>query len=397
MDIYGRDKQFERMMERIKHSEEMRASNKKAIIDFLNYLLANGVSKSRALRYGQVLCMAESILRKDFRRATKRDIQRLVGRIERGDYSAWTKHTYRAMIKRFWKWLKGDDRTYPEEVEWIKVQTGREKKLPEELLSEEEIKRMVDAAENPRDKALISVLYESGCRIGEVLALRMRHVEPNEYGSKIIVRGKTGMRKILLISSAPYLATWMNSHPFRDDPDAPLWVTRDGRNLSYSAASAVLKRAAARSGIRKKIYPHLLRHSRATELAKHLTESQMKAYLGWTQSSKMAGVYVHLAGRDVDDALLRMHGIKREEKEEMESGLKPRRCPRCGVVNEATNKFCKSCGVPLDLRTALEVEEKRRAYDEIIGEVLKRHPEIARMIVEKAIEMGLERKLKKMI
>ena len=397
MDIYGRDKQFERMMERIKHSREIRACNKKAIIDFLNYLLANGISKSRALRYGQVLRMAESILRRDFRRATKRDIQRLVGRIESENYSAWTKHTYKAMIKRFWKWLKGVDKVYPEEEEWIKVQTGREKRLPEELLSEEEIKRMVEAADNLRDKALISVLYESGCRIGEILTLKIRHVEPNEYGSKIIVRGKTGMRKILLISSAPYLATWMNSHPFKDDPDAPLWIDmKRRRNLSYSAASAILKRAAAKSGIKKKIHPHLLRHSRATELAKHLTESQMKAYLGWVQSSKMAGVYVHLAGRDVDDALLEMHGIKRGGKKEG-CKLKPRKCPRCGTTNEVTNRFCKSCGSPLDMKTALEVEEKRKAYDEIISEVLAKNPEISRLIVQKAIEMGLERKLKEMV
>jgi len=49
------------------------------------------------------------------------------------------------------------------------------------------------------------------------------------------------------------------------------------------------------------------------------------------------------------------------------------------------------------MKTALEVEEKRKAYDEVISEVLAKNPEISRLIVQKAIEMGLERKLKEMI
>lgn len=63
--------------------------------------------------------------------------------------------------------------------------------------------------------------------------------------------------------------------------------------------------------------PHNFRHSRATYLANFLTEAQMKEYFGWQQDSKMAGVHVHLSGRDVDNALLRVYGIenKNEKKE----------------------------------------------------------------------------------
>jgi len=399
-DIYGREKELERMIEKIKKDKKITNKNRRAIVDFLDYCRANGMSVSRLLRYAHTLRKLSAVLKKDFKEATRRDIQRIIGKIESSNYKAWTKYTFKVMIKRFWKWLKGGDRKYPEEVEWIKARLSKkDEELPEELLTEEEIKAMVDAADNLRDRALISVLYESGCRVGEVLSLKVKHVWSNEYGCKALVKGKTGMRKILLITSAPYLATWINSHPFKDDPDAPLWVEMKGeerKGLSYSGLSTMLKRVAEKAGIKKRIYPHLFRHSRATELAKHLTESQLKAYMGWVQSSKMAGVYVHLAGRDVDDALLEMHGIKRGRKKDG-SKLKPRKCPRCGTTNEATNRFCKSCGSPLDMKTALEVEEKRKAYDEIISEVLAKNPEISRLIVQKAIEMGLERKLKEMV
>lgn len=52
-------------------------------------------------------------------------------------------------------------------VSWIKLGKARLTKLPEELLTPSEIRNMVDAAYNPRDRAIITVLYESNTRIGE--------------------------------------------------------------------------------------------------------------------------------------------------------------------------------------------------------------------------------------
>ena len=62
-------------------------------------------------------------------------------------------------------------------------------------------------AENPRDKALISVLYKNGCRIGEILTLKVRNVEVDANGVVLIVNGETGQRKVRLIHSVPRLMT----------------------------------------------------------------------------------------------------------------------------------------------------------------------------------------------
>ena len=55
--------------------------------------------------------------------------------------------------------------------------------LPEELLTEEEVKRLAEAAENPRDRDFILTLYESGCRVGELISLRLKHVQFDNYGA----------------------------------------------------------------------------------------------------------------------------------------------------------------------------------------------------------------------
>ncbi|RLG70969.1 MAG: hypothetical protein DRO11_05300 [Methanobacteriota archaeon] len=49
------------------------------------------------------------MLGKDFDKATKEDIERLVKRLERSDYSAWTKHDYKVALKRFYRWLNGGE------------------------------------------------------------------------------------------------------------------------------------------------------------------------------------------------------------------------------------------------------------------------------------------------
>jgi len=70
----------------------------------------------------------------------------------------------------FYKWLLGNDEEFPPVIKWLKPRLKNEKhKLPEELLTVEEVQLLANATTNPRDKALILILYESGCRIGELL------------------------------------------------------------------------------------------------------------------------------------------------------------------------------------------------------------------------------------
>jgi len=238
---------------------------------------------------------------------------KLVEHVERLKRAEITKQDYKKLIRKFFKWMDRGDL-----VDRIKISRKDSRKFPEDMLSEEEIEKMINACEHPRDKALISSLYERGARISEIGNLKIKHVKFDQYGAVLIVDGKTGMRRVRIIFSSPYLATWLENHPFRDNPEAFGWVGIGtvGRNvpLQYGAIRMHFKRIAVKAGIKKRIHPHLFRHSRSTHLAKHFTEAQMKQYLGWVQGSSMAAIYVHLSGRDVDDALLKMHGIVTDEK-----------------------------------------------------------------------------------
>ncbi|MEM3736878.1 MAG: tyrosine-type recombinase/integrase [Candidatus Bathyarchaeia archaeon] len=136
-----------------------------------------------------------------------------------------------------------------------------------------------------------------------------------------------------MIAAVPALASWLSIHTLRGDPNAPLWVGLGsvGRYepLSYSGIRALLRRLARRAGLNKRVYSHLLRHTRATGLAAMLTEAQMKELLGWVHGSDMPSVYVRLSGRDVDGALLRAHGIVKGQEDRVKAALVSTVCPRC--------------------------------------------------------------------
>jgi len=371
-DIYNYERILERAFAKIKESS-INKINKSLILHFLEDCIVQGLSKPRIIKYAHTLLQISRLINKPFLEVRKNDIVCVVKEIESRNYSDWTKRDYKIIIKRFFKWLRQTE-DYPEEVGWIKAKVRNNNMFPEELLTEDEVKEMVEVASNPRDRAFILILYESGCRIGEILSLRIRNVQFDEYGAQLIVNGKTGGRRVRILLSQAELASWMNIHPLRNDPNAPLWITlgTNSRNsiLKYRTACEILKETARRAGIRKRVYPHLFRHSRATYLANYLTEAQMKQFFGWAQGSKMAATYVHLSGRDVDKALLKLHGIELEQTEN-EARLKVVSCARCGEKNSPTSKFCMRCGAPLSLKTTLKLDEVRAKADKLISILIK--------------------------
>ena len=151
-------------------------------------------------------------------------------------------------------------------------------------------------------------------------------------------------------------------HPKRADREAPLfagiWSKKRGKPIGYQTFRKMLREVAEKTGLKKPVNPHNFRHSRSTELAKMFTESQLCEYLGWVQGSKEAATYVHLSGRDMDTAVLRMHGIIDEEEEE-KSRFRTIICPRCNTKNSPGCKFCSNCSLGLDLLSVKTFEETK--------------------------------------
>lgn len=258
VDIYNTDQRYAAALARLRISKDVFEEDKVSILSLVDHMLAKGNGKLRAVKYIGHLLVVARIAGKPLGKLDKHDVEKLVGEINTSEYSDNTKHDYKVVIKMYYQWIRGFDEAeheYPEEVRWIKTTLKRCMMLPEALVTEDDIRKIVAVAENPRDRAFILTHYESGCRIGETLSLKIRNVSFDKYGSVLRVDGKTGPRRVRVIAATPALAAWLDIHPLREDENAPLWVgvgtVGRYKSLNYEASRICLKRLVAKARLHR--------------------------------------------------------------------------------------------------------------------------------------------------
>ncbi len=87
-----------------------------------------------------------------------------------------------------------------------------------------------------------------------------------------------------------------------------------------------------------------------------MTEAQLRKRHGWSKTSNMPARYVHLINQDVEDALLKHYGIKKDDAK-IQQEL-PIKCVICEMLNPPKTSNCTKCGKPLSVEAAIEAEEK---------------------------------------
>ena len=317
---------------------------------------------------------------------------------DRDKHSEGTRNLLKQTIMRFYRWMNGGQE-YPEFIKQIKNSVLKIKRSydnldPDDLLTPEDVKKLISMVGNERDRAFLSVLYESGGRIGEILSLRIKDVVFDQHGSRVKIEGKTGKRQIRLVDSSLDLRNWLEGHPLKE-PERFVFVSLHqgyGSGLTRLWAANLLNVLKKRSGISKKTNPHSWRHARLTELANRgFTEFELKKFAGWRMDSKMARVYIHMSDKDLDDRILKMNG-KVPETKVRESPLRNVECVKCGTRNSSVARFCCSCGLALDqesMQRYKETELAREVYrlllksqegEQIIRKVARENPEVREII-----------------
>jgi len=185
-------------------------------------------------------------------------------------------------LRLFFKWFNPDNDFF----EGIKTKQPKNRLPTTELIRQEDVMQMLTACQSQRDRALIITLWDSGARVGEILNLSIRDVQLDKYGAVIVVDGKTGMRRLRLINAVPDLQLWLNQHPNKNNPDAPLFVTSrlygtEPKGLDIRTVQNMVKTIAEHARITKNVHPHAFRHGRLTDLVKMgFRESELRIIAG---------------------------------------------------------------------------------------------------------------------
>lgn len=358
--IYPTENVLKHLLSKIK-SSKLSSNNKKALLEWYNYMLAKGLGKKRILKCLQLMfIITKRSISRDYKAMKIKDMEQVIAEVNQRRLSAWSKHDYKVIIKLFYRWLiNGNGRgDYPAIVAWISTKMAEStKKLPEDLLTEADVRLLIKHAKNVRDKALIGCLYESGVRVGELLSMTIKNITFDDLGAVILVTGKTGARRVRCDVFATQLQTWLDNHPEQDNRDAFVWASVGNRKklMKYSGVRAMLQKCAKRAGVEKRVSPHQFRHSRATHIANHFSDAQMKAYFGWVQSSEMASVYIHTSGKDIDAAFRKLYGKHKEAIKPRESSIK---CPKCQRMSPPNSIRCQTCSHAFTTEALIEDNNK---------------------------------------
>jgi site-specific recombinase XerD/ribosomal protein L40E len=391
---------------RIFANPDILKKNKEYVRDYIDHMKARGANVKTIHKHLYSIEFLLKVLgnRIDLKKADKKDLECVVAQVEAAkredgtEYTSEHKVRTRTIIKAFYKHLLGDDLFYPPQVVWIKT-TGKksERVLPEDLLTEEDVYKMLDTAMNVRDKAIIALLYDSGIRMGELFSIRKKDISLETNPAHITVKGKTGPRKIPILFSVPYVAQYVNLIKLKKPEDLILmgmgvWINKE-KEINYAAIRKILKVTAKKAKLNKRIYPHLFRHSRASYYANKLTEQLLKAYFGWTGDSHMAATYVHLSGRDVDSAIMQANGLK-VESIITEPKLKAKRCYRCGLDNPVESTYCNRCGNGLEISTVMNAQEAEKRIEELMIESFN-NPKIIEEVAHEYLRRQRDKRLGK--
>ncbi len=187
--------------------------------------------------------------------------------------------------------------SFAQRLGYVPFNVGAAMRLPkpkntigERILSEAEVQRMIAREDNPRNRAIVMVLYYAGLRVTELCRLCWRDVQPREKAGQLAVFGKGDKTRYVLIPAEIFLT--IISLP-RGDQAAPVFLSEKAGPIGRVQVFRIVQAAAERAGIVGKVSPHWLRHAHATHaLERGAPIHLVQATLGHS-SVAITGTYLH--------------------------------------------------------------------------------------------------------
>lgn len=232
-----------------KRSEETVKGYKSDLLDFLDFIMAEGVESLAEVTYHHLRSYIGLLSKKGLKKAS---VARKV-----------------SSIRSFFRWLRREG--YIEKNPSALLSSPRYRRPLPRWLTEEETVRLLEAPEDEdpqgiRDRAIVELLYSTGLRIGELLRLKLSDLYLEQR--LVRVRGKGGKERLVPFGEKAFLALkdYLSIREALQPKEDFVFLNRFGRKLSPRWVQKSLKVYALKGGVLKPVTPHLLRHTFATHL-----------------------------------------------------------------------------------------------------------------------------------
>ncbi len=188
----------------------------------------------------------------------------------------------------------------------------KDKKLPV-VLSREEVLKIISAINNIKHKAIISLVYSSGLRVGEVVKLTIEDIDTE---SKLIHIKESKGRKDRYTLLSEHALQILKDYLKKYRPSKWLFEgSQKGNHISTRTVQAIFKQACEKAGIKKPVSVHSLRHSFATHLLESGVDLRYIQEILGHKSSKTTEIYTHVSKANIAKIKSPFDGIMEEQKE----------------------------------------------------------------------------------
>lgn len=278
------------------------------LFHFMKYLVHNkAYSENTALSYGAdvadyLLFLKGRSVGKD--QVSKEDVKAYLLELNYQKRSKTSIKRYLAAIRHFYKYLhleKGVDVTLFENISTPK----QDKKLPS-FLSFEEVAQFLDSNKlrrdelAKRDQAILELAFASGLRASEMISLKVKDLDFNERLLRVIGKGDKEREVPFSTTAKEAIEDYLeNLRPSLTKESEYLFVNSRGEKLTERGLEYLISSAAKKSNFPLKVYPHMLRHSFATELLNNGMDLRMIQDLLGHASIRTTSIYTHLSYADL--------------------------------------------------------------------------------------------------
>ena len=195
------------------------------------------------------------------RKITTEDIRKYLSEYQKkNNCGKTTLDNIRRNISSFFSWLEEEDHILKSPIRRIhKIKT---KTSVKEVISDEDIEKLRDSCDVPRDKAIIDLLYSTGMRVGELVRLNIIDINFEERECIVYGKGDKERRVYFDAKAKLHLQNYINS---RNDTNPALFVTLDSPfdRLKISGVEIRLRELGRRINV-SRIHPHKFRRTMAT-------------------------------------------------------------------------------------------------------------------------------------
>ncbi len=229
-----------------------------------------------------------------------------------------TQNYHLIALRNFLKYsAKRDIETLPAD----KIELGKQSERQVIFLENNELERLLNAPattslKDLRDRAILELLFSTGLRVSELCSLNRDSI--NFKSGEFAVRGKGDKVRLVFLSETAKTAL-KNYLEKRGDVDEALFIRNiknpaksDNLRLTTRSIERLIKYYAAKAGLSKKVTPHTLRHSFATDLLMNGADIRSVQELLGHSNITTTQIYTHITDRQLREVHQAFHGKQRK-------------------------------------------------------------------------------------